>query len=132
MPPADRFALLETDADLADQVEAAERLGDVVVRADRQALLDVRRASTSAVRKITGRVARARVRADMLQHLVAVDVGHHDVEDDGVERLALPMMANASRPSGALHRVHALDAQPCLDQLRDQRVIFDDQDARLH
>src|SRR5262249_8700340 len=71
-----------------------------------------------------------RLRADVTQNLVAVDVRHHDVEDDRVEGLDVE---NLQRLAAArtLDGIHALDPKPCLHELRDDRMILDDQDAGL-
>src|SRR5947199_82109 len=121
--------LPQAETDLAHQVEAAEGLGDVVVGAHRQPLLDVGRGRLGGQEDYReGR--RGGSRSDVAEHLVAVDVGHHDVEDDHVEELAADDLERFPA-AGALDRLHALDAQSRLDQLGYQRMVFDDQNARL-
>src|SRR5206468_6899975 len=119
----------KADAHLAHQVEAAERLGDVVVCAHRETLLDVRGRGLGG-QEDDRQAARRRLRPDMAQDLVAVNVRHHDVEDDGIQR-ERPDDAERLAPTRALDRLHPLDAQPRLDQLGDDGVILNYQDARL-
>src|SRR5262245_19034335 len=95
-----RLALLETEPDLAHQVEAAERLRDVRVGAQGEPLLYVVRGRLGGQeddRQVDG-LGRG---ADVAEHLVAVDVGHHDVEDDRVERLGADDLYRLG-PPGAL------------------------------
>src|SRR5690349_16726299 len=76
--------LLEKNLDLADQVGTTERLRDVVVRAQRQTLLDVvlrRLGRQEDHRDVRG----ALLALDDLEDLEAVDLGHHDVENHQVE-----------------------------------------------
>ena len=112
-------------AHAGDELLEAERLGDVVVAADREAL-DL----------LLGGVARGQehdrhvvpVGAQPLHDREAVAVGEHDVEHDevGAERLGRPQGVGAG--AGDLD-VEAFVAQGGRDEIGDVRLVVDDEDS---
>src|SRR5262249_9868524 len=69
--------------------------------------------------------------ADAPAHLEAVDAGHHDVEQDGVEDAPL----ERREPLAPVRRVleaHAVLAQVAREQLIEARIVVDAEDAESH
>ena len=116
----------DAGVDARAQQDRAERLGQVVVGAELDAAHD-------AVGLLDGgdhdhrQVAQGGVRADALEHLVAVELGHEHVEQDDVERRAAvqQLPARAAVVGGRDRVAEALEVagqQPAVD-----RVVVDDQ-----
>ena len=107
-----------------DELLDAERLGDVVVAARGQAgdaVLDGVLGGEEQHRHL-GALA-----AHPAQHLEAVEVGQHDVEDHGV-RPELARRAHGGRAVGRGPHLPALVPQRHREQLREGGLVVDDQD----
>ena len=102
----------EQGADPREQLGVLERLDQVVVGALLERL-DARGDGVARGQHQHGGVDPAR--AQLVEHLAAVDVGQSEVEDDDVDVLALEP-AKRGRPG--VHRVHA---EPILAQALGER-----------
>ena len=109
-----------------DELGHAERLGDVVVAADREAP-DLVLGGVAGGEEQHGDVAP--VSAEALGDVEAVDVGQHHVEHDevGTERVDL---LERPVPAGGGLDVEALVAKRHRDELGDGLLVVDDEDTR--
>ncbi len=108
-----------------------ERLDEVVVRTGAQAadlLLDLALGGEHDDRHVRGAALLA---ADLGRHLVAVELGQHDVEQDQVRRFGAPQAESLSPITGD-DDVVALLLQRVLQQSLDIRVVIDDEDLGRH
>src|SRR5438094_3727237 len=117
--------LLEKNLDLPHQVRAAERLRDVVLGAHGDPFFYV------VLRGLRGQeddrhVPRTLLALHELEDFVAVDLGHHDVENHQIDVRMAEELHRLPSPE-ALRRTHAFDAQSRLDELCDHRMVLDDQ-----
>jgi len=114
-------------ADAGHDLLQAERLGDVVVAADGQAL-------DLVVDRVTGRheddgQLAARL-AEPAGHLEAVHIGEHDVEDHEV-RVALRGARDGGAPVVGDGHVEAGEPERRREQLTDVGLVLDHEERRL-
>jgi hypothetical protein len=108
-----------------------ERLDEVVVRAGAQApdlLLDLALGREHDDRDVAGA---ALLGPDLRRHLVAVELGQHDVEEDQVGRLGAPQPEAFGAVPGDDDLV-ALLLERVLQESLDVRVVVDDEDLCGH
>ena len=107
----------------------AERLRDIVLRAELDACDDIGLLALRGDHHDRDR-SRLLVLLHPPAHLESVEVGQHEVEDDEVRLLAAQHLereaAAVDRP-----RAHARALGVELDELRDLRLVLDDQQLRL-
>src|SRR5882672_30209 len=121
-----RDGLAEQLIDPFHQLARAERLRDVVVRADVEAQLLVDVPSLRGKedhRNVLGR----RARLDALAHLVAVELGHHDIQHDEVGLLRLHLLESLF-PIERGDDLVALHPQTEVQDVDDVDLVVDDQD----
>ena len=110
------------------QLARLERLGQIVVGAEFE--------PDDAVHGVAARGQhqdrRRRPRADAAADLEPVHVGQHQVEDDGIERLARLTARCRPRRVPAMRHAKARLAEIVLHHLGEARVVFDQQDAVGH
>src|SRR5204863_8765506 len=71
-----------------------------------------------------------RMRLPALEHTKTINAGHHDIEEDQIERLMLQRFQCVS----AVHGTHAPvpeQLELLLEQIEIKRLIIDDEDPRL-
>ena len=120
-PPQDRLHP-------CDQLSHAERLGEVVVGADRQADDEVGLV-------VAGGEHQHRyvaVALDAPAHLQAVEAGEHQVEHAPGRGATSAARSTPEGPSRATVDLEALAAQPGRHRVGDRRLVLDDQDASSH
>ena len=110
-----------------DDLFEAERLGDVVVAAERQTC-DLVLQRVSGGQEQRGRVDA--VGAQPAQHAEAVHAGHHHVEDHGVGPDLAGLVERGGAVGGGVH-LEALELQAHREQLDDVGLVVDDEDARF-
>jgi hypothetical protein len=125
--PLDRALTAEDGADARDQFARFERLGEVIVGAEveREQAVRLRSARRNEDDADIGFVA------ELAADLHAIDLGHHDIEDDEAELVTarqLQTFAAVARDHGAI--ATAIEVDP--DQLRRFEVVFHDEHAGLH
>ncbi len=109
------------------QLPGAEGLGEVVVGAQLEAHHPV--GLVAAGRQHDDRHRGAR--ADAAAHLQAVEAGHHHVQQHRVEG-ALLQRGQALRPVGGVREVHVVLGEVGLEQLREPRVVVDEEHPGGH
>jgi hypothetical protein len=105
----------------------AERLGDVVVAAERQAG-DLVLKGVACGQEQGGRVDA--VGAQAAQHAESVHSRHHDVEDDGIGAY-LPGLVQCGGTARRGVHLEALELEAHGEQFHDVGFIIDDEDARF-
>ena len=123
--PRGRAAAPQQRLDSRQQLEDAERLGDVVVRAEPEAAHLVR---LLAPRREDQHRHRQPVVAQLPQHAVAVHARQHQVEDDEIGTRGA-RAGEAGRAVGGHVHVVALDLQVVAQTERQVVVVLDDEDA---
>ena len=121
----DRFGMAlgaaDDRLDARDQLAAVERLGQEVVGAEAEALdlvVELGEAGEDQDRRAHARGAQA------AQHLIAVDIGQHEVEDDDVVIVELADLEPVFAEIGGIAD-EALGPQHQLDALRGGGIVFD-------
>ena len=117
---------LEPDADRIEQLGAREGLREVVVRAERHAAAHVSALGTRRQKDERYHCGR-RLRAEDLEHLVAVDAGHADVADHQVGQL-LHRELDAALAVARADALEALGFEQVEDVAAHHVVILDHQD----
>ena len=115
------------DPQPGDHLFQAERLGDVVVAAERQAG-DLVLQGVAGGEEQRGRVDA--VGAQPAQHAEAVHAGHHDVEDDRVGPHFTGLVERGGAVGGGVD-LEALELQAHREQLDDVGLVVDDEDSGL-
>ncbi len=122
--PARRAAAQER-AHAGEQLLALERLDQVVVRADVEAL-------DAGLQRVARREHEDRhlvaALAQALGHVHAVEAGEAEVQDDQVREEGVRLLEGLDAVAGELDLV-ALHAQRALEDVRDLLVVLDDQYA---
>ena len=70
------------------------------------------------------------MRLHALEHAITIDAGHHDVEEDEIERFRLQPLQRLA----AVHGTHARvpeQLELLLEQIEIERLVIDDEDPRL-
>ena len=106
-----------------DDLFQGEGLGDVVVRADSQAVDTVLHAVLGGEEQGRGIVAGL---AELVEQGEAVHAGHHDVQDEGVGAVGIRDLQRGLPVVSSLH-VESLELQADLDQVGDVVLIVDDE-----
>src|SRR5439155_9764972 len=117
------LAFVEHGVDPLDKVDGVERLGHVVVGAEVEASLHLRRLCLGG-QENDGHVLRARVGASCFEHLETVELRHHDVDHDRVGPLLADGAQSLVAVAGGDDR-EALHLEVDLEQLEDHRVVVD-------
>ena len=115
----------EHGLDPGEQLLPAERLGDVVVGARLEAahLLQLGRPGGQHRHRHVGKVA------DALERLPTIQLGHRDVQEDGVRRRRVERPQRILAVGGLGHLV-ALTLQELANEAADVRVVVDNEHVR--